>query len=80
MDISKAITNLTKNELLLYQDKVINEYNKITQPYRAHLIDIHNEIKKRKDEEIKNCDHSWIRECEYHNEKFYICTKCGLEK
>ena len=76
----KTLSNLTKEELMSHQDEVIKEYNEITLPYRTHLANIDNEIKKRKEEQIKNCNHSWIRECEYHNERFYTCAKCGLEK
>jgi len=37
-------------------------------------------MKKLKDVYCSLCDHDWERHVEYHNERYYTCKKCGMER
>ena len=69
----------TIEELTIKEEQLIDEYNKITYPYRKIMSDISEIISEKKKEKIKNCKHKYIRYCEYHNERYKICELCGHE-
>jgi hypothetical protein len=73
-------SNLTDEELHLLEDKFIAEYNAITEPYRAIFSKISQEFKRRQTEKCEKCNHVWEKEPGFHNDKYYICKLCGLEK
>ena len=69
-----------ENKLTQIENDVIEEYNKITLPYRDVLIKIDKLRKDIYQHKIDNCDHIFERFCEYHNDRYYICKKCNYEK
>ena len=75
-----SLSNGDENKLTQIENDVINEYNKITLPYRDVLIKIDKLRKDIRKYKIKNCDHEFERFCEYHNDRYYICKKCNYEK
>ena len=68
------------DEILKCEKKLIDEYNNITEDYRILFNKIKIQIKKNKDQIITKCDHNYIRYSEYHNDRYFICNKCGHEK
>lgn len=75
-----SLSNGDENKLTQIENDVINEYNKITLPYRDVLIKIDKLRKDIRKYKINNCDHEFERVCEYHNDRYYICKKCNYEK
>ncbi len=75
-----SLSNGDENKLTQIENDVINEYNKITLPYRDVLIKIDKLRKDIRKYKINNCDHEFERFCEYHNDRYYICKKCNYEK
>ena len=75
-----SLSNGDENKLTQIENDVINEYNKITLPYRDVLIKIDKLRKDIRKYKIKNCDHEFELFCEYHNDRYYICKKCNYEK
>lgn len=73
-------TNLTIEELASFEEKLTEEYNNITEEYRCLFHKIKKETHNRRQEQIMNCVHKYIRYSEYHNESYFICDKCGHEK
>ena len=73
-------TNLTTEELKSFEEKLTEEYNNITEEYRCLFHRLKNEVNKKTKEKIMNCEHDYIRYSEYHNERYFICNKCGHEK
>lgn len=62
------------------EKKLADEYNTITEKYRI-LFDKLACIRQRKAQEIiDSCSHNYTRYSEYHNERYFICNKCGHEK
>lgn len=68
------------NELYNYESKLTKEYNCITQEYRTLFKRLSYEKKRIKQNIIDNCTHNYIRYSEYHNDRYFICDKCGNEK
>ena len=62
------------------KEKLIVEYNSVTEEYRNLFQRIKHETDKKKKEMIEQCEHDYIRYSEYHNERYFICEKCGNEK
>ena len=80
-ELNENLNNdISIEKLLEYDSKLIEEYNTITQDYRRLFKIIDLKIKKKKQEIINNCQHNYIRYSEYHNERYFICDKCGNEK
>lgn len=77
MKVNKYTTSI--EELIIKESQLINEYNKITYPYRKIMTDMSDIITEKKREKIKNCKHRYIRYCEYHNDRYKICDLCGHE-
>ena len=75
-----SLSNGDENKLTQIENDVINEYNKITLPYRDVLIKIDKLRKDIRKYKINNCEHEFERFCEYHNDRYYICKKCNYEK
>lgn len=74
------LSNITISDVIEKEEILSAEYSKITKPYRD-LFQILAKIKHNKrDEEIRNCDHNYVRYSEYHNERYYVCSKCNHEK
>lgn len=71
---------LTIEELRDLEAKLIEEYSNVTKEYRCLFHKIKNETDKKRQEKIMNCEHNYIRYSEYHNERYFICDKCGHEK
>ena len=75
-----SLSNGDENKLTQIENDVINEYNKITLPYRDVLLKLDKLRKDIRKYKINNCDHEFERFCEYHNDRYYICKKCNYEK
>lgn len=75
-----SLSNGDENKLTQIENDIINEYNKITLPYRDVLIKIDKLRKDIRKYKINNCEHEFERFCEYHNDRYYICKKCNYEK
>lgn len=71
---------ITIEELNILEERLREEYNNITEEYRTLFHKIKGETKKKKREIIMKCDHNYIRYSEYHNERYFVCDKCGNEK
>ena len=69
-----------KDTLNVYEEFLINELNKVSNPYRNTLIQITKIQKHIRNEEIANCKHDYERFCEYHNDRYFVCRICGHEK
>lgn len=69
-----------QEKLTKIETEVIDEYNRITLPYRDIFLKIDKLRKDIREYKINNCDHEFERFCEYHNERYYICKKCNYEK
>ena len=67
-------------ELNKFEEKLREEYNSITSEYRILFKQIGTEINKSIEHKRRTCSHNYIRECEYHNDRYFICDKCGHEK
>ena len=67
-------------KLTQIEKDVIDEYNKITLPYRDVLLKLDKLRKDIHNYKINNCEHEFERFCEYHNDRYYICKKCNYEK
>jgi len=76
----KLPTNLSDEELSILESKFIEEYNVITQPYRDIFAKISQEFKRREQEKCEKCSHVWERESGFHNDRYYVCKLCGMEK
>ena len=72
--------NLSIEEIDKIESILIDEYNKLTQPYREKFSKLTNLRKSIIKKKIDNCVHDYERFCEYHNDRYYICRKCGHEK
>ena len=78
--IDSKICNRDLNELDKHESSLIEEYNRITEEYRVLFKRISCEKKRITQNIIDNCSHNYIRYSEYHNERYFICEKCGHEK
>tara|TARA_A100001015_G_C14808662_1_gene639947 strand:+ start:166 stop:432 length:267 start_codon:yes stop_codon:yes gene_type:complete len=67
-------------ELLKCEENLRNEYNEITKEYRILFDQIKVQVQKNNKEIMQNCEHQYIRHSEYHNDRYFICDKCGHEK
>tara|TARA_Y100000389_G_C17431952_1_gene503206 strand:+ start:614 stop:880 length:267 start_codon:yes stop_codon:yes gene_type:complete len=76
------LENYEKNtdDLLKCEKNLTNEYNNVTKEYRILFDKLKTQIKQNKEELIQKCDHEYIRYSEYHNDRYFICDKCGHEK
>jgi thymidine kinase len=72
--------NELMDEIQSYESFVIDKLNKVSEPYRHVLIKIDSLRKQHREETIRNCEHDFERFCEYHNDVYFICRKCGFEK
>ena len=85
-DLIKEInSSLNKNKLTIedltcLEDKLTQEYDNITEGYRCLFRRLKNEINKKTQESILICNHDYIRYAGYHNERYFVCDKCGHEK
>lgn len=59
---------------------LIEELNQVSYPYRRELERIRVMKKEHREAEIRNCEHDFERFCEYHNDVYFVCRKCGFEK
>lgn len=72
--------NIKNDELSNYDKRLCNEYNNITREYRELFQKIKIKMDENKKNIIKSCNHNYIRYSEYHNDRYFICDKCGHEK
>ena len=68
------------NTIIELEEKLIVEYNLITKDYRNLFEKMCEKKKMLQEETIANCVHNYIRYSDYHNERYFICDKCGHEK
>ena len=73
-------TKMEIEQLLDCESRLTEEYNEITQEYRTLFNKLKEEIKHRNREIIENCDHTYVRYSEYHNDRYFVCEKCNHEK
>ncbi len=71
---------ISDEKLDLLEDMLIEEYNKITSPYRIKFKYISELKKQNYKSKIQNCVHEYVRYNEYHNDRYFQCKKCGHEK
>ena len=79
-DFIKNKENITIQDIENIELLLSEEYNNLTAPYRKRfsiLSDLKKKLHKRM---IDNCEHDYERFSEYHNDRYYICKKCGHEK
>lgn len=77
----KLPDNLSDEQLRNLENVYIEEYNKITEPYRFIFSVISEEKKARYNKKINSCDHVWEKDSDcFHNDKYYFCKKCGVER
>lgn len=77
---SYSLSNGDEYKLTQIEKELIDEYTKITLPYRDIFLKIDKLRKDIRKYKINNCDHEFERFCEYHNDRYYICKKCNYEK
>lgn len=75
-----ADANIDLEKIMEYEEKLTEEYNTITEKYRILFRKLNTERKTKKQQIIDNCSHNYIRYSEYHNDRYFICDKCGHEK
>lgn len=63
-----------------YENFLSEQLERVSSPYRELLIHLSHIRKARREERIRNCQHDFERFCEYHNDVYFICRKCGYEK
>ena len=76
---TSPINELMK-DLDTYDEFLTAEYIRITEPYRIAMHHVTELKEKRREEDIKSCDHDFERFCEFHNDVYFTCRKCGYEK
>tara|TARA_Y100000389_G_C17267310_1_gene416117 strand:- start:118 stop:381 length:264 start_codon:yes stop_codon:yes gene_type:complete len=72
--------NVSVEELYILEDKLSKEYNIITEGYRTLFHRIKNVTCEKRQEMIMKCQHHYTIYTEYHNERYFVCNKCGHEK
>ena len=75
-----SLSNGDEETLTDIENDVMNEYAKITLPYRDIFLKLDKLRKDIHQHKINNCVHDFERFCEYHNDRYYICKKCNYEK
>lgn len=63
-----------------YETFLTEQFNRVSLPYRTAILQLDAIKKARHDERIRNCQHDFERFCEYHNDVYFVCRKCGHEK
>ena len=63
-----------------YQDFLSEQLNIVSLPYRTALMRLDHIRKEQYNERVRKCQHDFERFCEYHNDVYFICRKCGFEK
>lgn len=63
-----------------YETFLADQLDMVSSPYRNALIKLSNIRKAQHAERVRNCQHDFERFCEYHNDVYFICRKCGYEK
>jgi hypothetical protein len=77
----KLPDNLSDEQLNELENMYIEKYTKITQPYRSIFAKINKERKERYNQKINSCNHVWEKDSDcFHNDKYYFCKKCGVER
>jgi|TARA_B110000114_G_C14835305_1_gene294370 hypothetical protein len=66
-------------EVIQKREMMGEEYNRYTEPYRNMMAQMDDTIKEKKQNEINNCVHVYIRESGYYSHHNFICNKCGHE-
>jgi len=83
-EIQNKLTNTQVNEWKTrmddYETFLSEQMNIVSLPYRTALIQISNIREAQHDEMVRTCKHDFERFCEYHNDVYHICRKCGYEK
>ncbi len=63
-----------------YEKYLIEQYNLVSTPYRDAMLKLSAIRKARREECVRNCQHDFERFCEFHNDVYFVCRKCGFEK
>jgi hypothetical protein len=63
-----------------YESFLIEQYNRVSSPYRDAMLKLDAIRKARHEERVRICDHDFERFCEFHNDVYFVCRKCGHEK
>lgn len=81
-EIENGLTDMNTDleKIIEYEQKLTEEYNAITEKYRILFHKIKVERQNKKQQIINNCSHKYVRYSEYHNDRYFICDKCGHEK
>jgi len=74
-----ADANIDLEKIIEYEQKLVKEYNIITEKYRILFRKIDTKQKIKRQKIIDNCSHNYIMYSEYHNDKYFVCDKCGHE-
>lgn len=72
--------NCSMQDIIAYKEKIIIEYNKLTEPYRMLMMKVDEKIENKQQQIYRECSHDYERFSEYHNERYYLCRICGHEK
>jgi len=73
-------SNMNMEEIIQYETKLSNEYNKVTEEYRIMFSRLEIEHNKKQQQIYNDCSHKYKTFCEYHNERYFVCEICGHEK
>ena len=63
-----------------YEQFLIEQYTRVSSPYKDAMFKLDAIRKARHDERVRTCQHDFERFCEFHNDVYFVCRKCGLEK
>lgn len=69
-----------EGDLEQYENFLSEQLNLVSSPYRTALNQLTDIKRARHEERVRNCQHDFERFCEYHNDVYFICRKCGYEK
>ena len=67
-------------EMEKYEGFLIEQLDIASRPYRIALNRLSAIRQARHEECVRNCDHDFERFCEFHNDVYFVCRKCGHEK
>lgn len=63
-----------------YEQYLTEQYNRVSSPYREAILKLGAIRKARHEECVRNCQHDFERFCEFHNDVYFVCRKCGFER
>jgi hypothetical protein len=69
-----------KNKYLTYHYFICERINEVSKPYKEVLNKLSDISISVKEKEIADCVHDFERFTEYHNDRYFVCRKCGFEK